>query len=62
MMTFNIVVFTVTIILLVANTNRMENVLKEHGLKNSLTIHNILWAANFLSMYNLIDIFAGSNP
>lgn len=59
MMTFNIVVFTVTIILLVANTNRMENVLKEHGLKNSLTIHNILWAANFMSMYNLIDIFAG---
>ena len=58
-MTFNIVVFTVTIILLVANTNRMENVLKEHGLKNSLTIHNILWAANFMSMYNLIDIFAG---
>ena len=59
MMAFNIVVFTVTIILLVANTNRMENALKEHGLKNSLTIHNILWAANFMSMYNLIDIFAG---
>ena len=59
MMTFNIVVFTVTVILLVANTNRMENALKEHGLKNSLTIHNILWAANFMSMYNLIDIFAG---
>ena len=62
MMLFNIVVFTITVVLLVANTNRIEKALKEHGLKNSLTIHNVLWAANFLSMYNLIDIFAGSNP
>ena len=59
MMTFNIIVFSISILLLVANTNRIEGVLKEKGLKNSLTIHNILWAANFMSMYNLIDIFAG---